>query len=439
MTPVLAFEEMRLEPELLFAMLTFLLPFARRKKHFLCRCTLSILAATLFSLLYFPIFHSKEHPDHVMLIVVWYTLLSAYAILFARFCFIISWCDAIFMSTSAFSCQNIVYVLVNEGLARRFYPELRNHLFLYILISFLFCFCVYSILYHVFGKHLAGCQNKLFDDTPQNILFYSFLFLLMLSALFHYQNVFENYPDFPDFSGWMMGGVFCIFLLTVQYSLFRMRALFLENARLEQFLHNSEKHYELSRESIEIINRKCHDLKHQLKLLSQVSEQDRQKYIQEAQKNIMFYQQLVHSDSEVINTILAEKGLLCEEHDIMFRCSVEHVELDFIKVADLYAILGNAIDNAIEYVEHFQDAQMRVINLNISSRNQFLNLQINNPYEGLDLAPDVLPQTTKGNRTEHGFGLKSIQYLVKQYGGAMAINTDNHLFTLQITIPYVLS
>ena len=48
-------------------------------------------------------------------------------------------------------------------------------------------------------------------------------------------------------------------------------------------------YYELSKEHIAIINRKCHDLKHQLKALAAAADSQRAEYIKETQESIEFY------------------------------------------------------------------------------------------------------------------------------------------------------
>lgn len=435
MSPVLIYEELRFPAELLSAMLLFLLPFSKKKPRFISRAVMGFCFFTLLSLLYFPVFQDKMAPRFLMAQGPWYFFFAVYPVFYAKLCFEIGWCDALFLSISAFATQNIVYVVLHEFLARSLFPGLREHLILYILLSILLCALVYAVVYRVFARHLARCQKRLFQDSGQNALFYIFLFLLMIFCLFYYQNLFENYETAYSRTAWMMGFSFNIFLLTIQYSLFRTRSFATENELLEQMLRNNEHYYDMAREHIAIINRKCHDLKHQLKVLSQVSEEERQAYIAEAQKSIIFYQQLVHSENDVINTILAEKGLFCEEHDIDLSCAVDDVNLDFIRISDLYAILGNAIDNAIEYVEQFDEPKMRVINFRISHTKQFLSIQVNNPYLGPALPDGQLPKSSKPDDAYHGFGLKSIRYLAEKYHGGMEISTSDHMFTLQIVMP----
>lgn len=435
MTPLLAYEEMRLELELLSALLVFLIPFAKKKSCFILRCVSGFFLLSIICLLYFPIFHDKAYPNHILLLGIWYPFLTVCAIFYGKFCFVLTWCDSIFMTISAFATQNMVYVTLHQLIARFLFPQLRDHLILYAIVSLFFCSIIYGSIYAIFAKQLADCEGQLYEDTRRGIVFYCFMFVLMLITLFHFQNLFENFPDTFVITSCLMGVTFCVFLLSIEFTMFKSRRIYKENAKLEQFLHSSSKHYKMSKESIDIINRKCHDLKHQLKILENANEKERASYIDEARKDIMFYQQLVHSDNEVINTILAEKGLFCSEHDIHLSCFVDHVNLDLIRVADLYAILGNAIDNSIEYVEQFEDDDMRVINFHINQKNQFVSIQINNPYQGPALTHGNLPSTTKKDSSEHGFGLKSIKYLTEKYHGWMEIGTDGGIFTLQLMIP----
>ncbi len=432
MNAVLIFEEIRLPLELLTALFLFLLPFGERKEHFSFRVIACFLGSTLLAMLYFPIFGDKLSPRFVFLQAFWYLLIVCSAVATAKICFHIGWSDMLFLSISAFASQNIVYVLLHELLARALYPQLRDHLILYILAAIVFCLLIYPCIYIIFRKPLGIAGPKLFQDEVRNLGFYIGLFFVTIASLFYYQNLFQNRGLT---STWIVESTFCLFVLIIQYSLLRTRSLAVQNEVLEQAMRDNQKYYEMSRETIAIINRKCHDFKHQLKALSMVSDEERNTYIKEAQENILFYQHLVYSENQVINTILAEKGLFCEEKNISLTCTIDDVSLDFIHVPDLYAMLGNAIDNAITYVSQFEEAQMRVINFTVHQKKNFIQIQINNPYRGAPLEAGQLPETSKSDKVNHGFGLRSIRYLTQKYHGRMDIYTADGLFTIQILIP----
>ena len=131
MSPVYVFEEMRLPLELLAAALLFLLPYAERKPHFVLRAVLGFLAATLFSLLFFPIFLDKDTPRFMFLSLPWYILVGLCAAVYAKLCFRISWCDAFYFNIAAFLTQNVVYCIYHCFLARVLFPALRTMLWKY--------------------------------------------------------------------------------------------------------------------------------------------------------------------------------------------------------------------------------------------------------------------------------------------------------------------
>ena len=68
-------------------------------------------------------------------------------------------------------------------------------------------------------------------------------------------------------------------------------------------------------------------------------------------------------------------------------------------------------------------------------QGQMLHFQIDNYYEGsLELA-DGLPVTTKEDKRNHGYGVKSIRAIVPKYDGELLIGTEGQVFSLQILIP----
>ena len=102
---------------------------------------------------------------------------------------------------------------------------------------------------------------------------------------------------------------------------------------------------------------------------------------------------------------------------------------------DLYVLLGNALDNAIEAVEQVQDEHRRIIQLTISRKDDFVNIRLENSYEGELSWDGNLPRTTKEDKQSHGIGLRSIRNIAKKYGGYASASTEDAVFILSILIP----
>lgn len=201
-------------------------------------------------------------------------------------------------------------------------------------------------------------------------------------------------------------------------------------------LKNQYEQYCASRETLDLINRKYHDLKHQIAALRIESDPKRRmEWLDEMEGDIRRYETENKTGNSVLDTILTGKSLYCQRNDIILTCVADGARLDFMKVMDICAIFGNALDNAIEGVMKLDDPEKRMIHLSVSARKGFLSIQAENYFGGELTLEDGLPVTTKQDKDGHGYGLKSIKSAVESYDGSMKITTDDGWFELDILIP----
>ena len=128
--------------------------------------------------------------------------------------------------------------------------------------------------------------------------------------------------------------------------------------------------------------------------------------------------------------------LYAKKHQIRLTCVADGSLLNFMHVTDICTIFGNALDNAIESVLMQEDTQKRLIHIAVSSVRQFIFIQISNYCDyTVEHSEGQLPQTTKTDKKNHGFGLKSIRYSAQKYGGTLTVSTDKNWFELKLLIP----
>ena len=61
---------------------------------------------------------------------------------------------------------------------------------------------------------------------------------------------------------------------------------------------------------------------------------------------------------------------------------------------------------------------------------------VENYYQGDSIkVEDGLPVTTKKDSVYHGYGVKSMQYLVNKYRGDMSICVEHNVFSLKLLLP----
>lgn len=225
----------------------------------------------------------------------------------------------------------------------------------------------------------------------------------------------------------------CILSLFMQFGLLEQSRLNEENLALEQLIKENAKQYELSKKTVEIINMKCHDLKHRILELEQAGNADHGQ-LEEIRKAVDIYDGLAKTGCQPLDIILSEKNLLCEKYQIKFSYMIDGEKLTGIKSGDIAAIFGNALDNAIECAAELP-VEKRIISLIGYARQDVLGIHIENYCEDELEFRNGLPVSTKGDDNYHGFGMKSIQYVVEKYGGNLVANLEEKIFSVDIIFP----
>lgn len=226
------------------------------------------------------------------------------------------------------------------------------------------------------------------------------------------------------------GGLVMLFSQQDKREEFRMRS---ENQAFNIVLQRQYDQYRLAQDNIDLLRREFHDLKHyMIAIRSETDPRRREHYLGELEQAIMMQEALTDTGNKVLDVILSTKSSYCIQKKITFSCLADGTLVDFMDVKDICSIFGNAVDNAIECVEQYDDPEKRLIQLSMYQKNQLLMIQVEN-YCDTELSPSgALPGTTKKNSAYHGYGLKSIQRAAEKYNGSITLQAKDHWFTLQI-------
>ena len=265
----------------------------------------------------------------------------------------------------------------------------------------------------------------------------------ILAVVYAASNLSYVSPDTP-FSGKMtaeiynirtlvdLGGMAILFAHHMQLVEYRRKK---ERDALQNVLQAQYAQYRSAQDSIDLINKKYHDLKHQIAVLRSETSEEKAHYLDAMEQEIRSYEAQNKTGNEVLDTILTSKSLYCQQHGITLTCVADGAALDFMDTMDLCSLFGNALDNAIESVEKLPDSEQRLIHLVVARQKSFLWIRIENTYDGAFQADGNLPKTTKSDARYHGYGLKSIYDTAEKYGGTAEISTQENQFTLKVLFP----
>ncbi len=309
-------------------------------------------------------------------------------------------------------------------------------------ISAVFLLVFYSVIfpavYVMEMRHIPKGKNL---EVTTRELFSSVLIAL---AVFFISNISFIYTDTPfsgevgreimyirtlvDFAGFVM-----LFAQQEKWQELHTRH---ELEAINRILNQQYEQYQLSRDNIELLNRKYHDLKHQINIIREESDTvKKEAYLEEMEIGIKMYEAQNKTGNSILDTILTSKSMYCVQNDINFTCVADGTLLEFMDVMDICTIFGNILDNAIESVEKLNNTGLRLIRAAVFAQNDFLMIRVENYCETVLDMVDGLPVTTKDDKRFHGYGIKSIRYTVEKNEGTMTIHNENHWFIIRILIP----
>lgn len=292
---------------------------------------------------------------------------------------------------------------------------------------------VYLASYFIYSRRLK--RETVIMTNNKNLLLLMLILILVTIVLSHLGYMYIFYD--PSLFGKPVYVVFS--LLSMLLTSLALQNIFdniikKQKEREIETIHmlwkNDRKQYEMSKNNINLLNIKYHDLKYHLGALLKD-----EKALQEVNHCLNVYDAIVKTNNETLDVILTEKKLACDSLGIQLSCIVDGEAINFMNPVDIYSLFGNATDNAVEYLSKIKDSEKKVINIMVNRDKDLVKIQIENYSEEKLEYREGLPQSTKGDILKHGFGLKSIKHIIEKYKGNMQILEQDNLFKLLIIIP----
>ena len=299
------------------------------------------------------------------------------------------------------------------------------------VLFFVVDMCVYAF-YHLFAARIKRGQTPMLRSRS---LLWVGLLSIAVSVLVNAFVMFSKLTVQLTLVINIYNAACCLFILFMLMSLMDRRQMADELEKINMLLEQSREQYAQSRRNIELINIKCHDLKHQIRTIGEANRIN-ETALREMSEVINIYDTGVETGNPALDTILTEKSLYCYKNHISLKCMADGALLGFMTDAEIYSMFGNALDNAIRAVKNIPDEDQRVISLNVSRVRQFVTIRLNNRYETpVSLSESGLPLTTKQDKDNHGFGLKSIRFIAEKYHGTVSVRPEGDMFNLNIMFP----
>ena len=121
--------------------------------------------------------------------------------------------------------------------------------------------------------------------------------------------------------------------------------------------------------------------------------------------------------------LLTEKRLACGHEGITISCIADGAALGFMNPTDLYALVGSALDNAIEATRLIDEPDKRTLSLSVRKGMGMVSIHVENYF------------VHRVHPSDAEYNLRSIRAVVEHYGGTLSMRDEGEVFHLNVVLP----
>ncbi|MCF0113213.1 MAG: GHKL domain-containing protein [Bacilli bacterium] len=420
-----------------------------RRPHFwkkLILATASLLVVSIGVAAFYTLFGDSLW-GRILVYIVLFVLVS----LEAAFLFDEPVGTILYCTTASYAMQNLAYkaylsqYLFGKALGWYAFPEGAGGQILFRLMYYGVFALVVTIVWFAFIRRMRSrTQFEMLTGKGTAIALLILGLTVILCSLedIYFEKVgvsVESALVFSDLfllreTGNLLSIIACITVLVVMDKTLVQKDLLREINQLQYEIKQSEKQYQISKDTIDMINIKCHDMKYKLDAAIGGSGASSEAF-DDVRRSIEIYDSNIATGNKLLNVLFTEKSLYCKSHDIKLTCMIDGSKLDFIDDGDLYCLFGNVLDNALEAVMQIKEKAQRIINIVVRAQENMVIVQEENYFMGSLKTENGAIVTTKQDKNYHGFGTRSIAAIAHRYGGEVDIATKGQIFTLTILFP----
>ncbi|MCI9030926.1 MAG: sensor histidine kinase [Clostridia bacterium] len=412
----------------------------KKKSRFVLRAVLSVSGCLAVAFLY-PLFSFSYNAAYTS---VMFFILFGSTLIGMKMCYDESWVNLIFCGIIAYTTQHIAYEInsltmtaFDLGNIGSYYggaPSGESNPLMYLTY-----FCAYFFTYWFVWAFIEYRIRRQQSLKVENLSLFFFCAVIVVIDIV-LSTVVTYLPYVPESKSYKtVIGIYnilsCGLAVGMLFSMLGKRIAEQELETVEDLWARERKQYEFSSRNVELINIKCHDLKKQIRALSEGHEVIDGEALKEIEKAVNIYDGAVKTGNDIIDVVLAEKSLICESEGIAFTVIADGGALSFMGKTELYSLIENALSNAIESCLKTEDKSERFVKLHIRRISGMASIHVENYCKEKPKFTNGLPETSKGDRDYHGYGMRSMQLISEKYGGGLKAAWSDCVFTLDVAIP----
>ena len=159
-------------------------------------------------------------------------------------------------------------------------------------------------------------------------------------------------------------------------------------------------------------------------------------YLNELQQPVRNLTEQSWTGDEAADYLIGSKKAEAEAAGIRMRVQVEYPRRANLQSADLCAVLGNLLDNALEAAEKVPEPDQRQVSLTIRRIHRMLVVKVEITFAGKPVEKDGHLVSTKSGQGLHGWGTRSVQAAAEKYDGTVQTSCEGNIFRAVVTLSF---
>lgn len=365
-----------------------------------------------------------------LLVFLYYLIEFGVLMVLFHFCFQTSWEQALYSASAGRAAQHLIYSVLNlvglrvVELSAWQYQGGWLTVLGSVLLYLPFCLAIYFL----FARNMDTARYEMTDfRRHMNLLSVVIVFICMGITRFAKDGAVW------DRSTYIAANLYaitcCSLCLIIQSNLCSQARLTQEMEMVRMLWKEDSSQLALRKDTIELINMKCHDIRHRL--------EDHDLHLTDCEREemeslIRIYDQSYHTGNQTLDVLLTDQGLLCEKDHIQLSFLGDGACLDFLTETEVYSLFGNALSNAMRASRALGE-EKRQISVIIRSSGDIVSINVTNYYRGELCFEDGLPVTTRPDALDsHGYGMKSMRTIAQKHGGELTVKAGAGVFRLTV-------
>ena len=270
------------------------------------------------------------------------------------------------------------------------------------------------------------------------LMMISLIICSVLSVLIINKTVFMQYPKLYTVTSnlflLLMAIILLVFPILIIYSLSNKQMKKTSENYMTQIAAQSRFYSQLSKSNFEL-RRFKHNYKNTnialTKLLSEGKSDEALKLIEAQNQELNSTSVQFDTGNGIVDALFTDKQNQADKINttIKFEGAVPGNAIDAV---DLCIIFGNPLDNAIEACSEIDTDTPKEIHIRCVCNSGFAFIEMTNPVQKKVEIRGNLPETTKPDKEMHGFGLYSLEKVIKKYDGKVTCECDETAFKLSM-------